>query len=72
MFDTMDPARTFYRQLFLKRYALLLQKVEDTYPSIHPLKKKQLQEKILCLSWVDPAIDKLLRAEVQRSSDQSE
>jgi hypothetical protein len=45
----------FYRQLFLKRYALLLEKAERIY---HIPKDTMdiLKREILSLDWVDPGV----------------
>lgn len=51
-----EEERTFYRKLFLKRYAMLLKKVEQVYtPSEDQL--QTLQAKFLSLDWIDSAID---------------
>lgn len=49
---------TFYRQLFLRRYALLLQKIEQTY-SVDTDTQQRMRERILCLEWVDRGIARL-------------
>lgn len=56
-----DSERSFFRQVFLRRYALLLQKVEQTYSSVgvDPELQKKLRERILNLTWVDVGVDRL-------------
>ncbi len=49
---------SFYRRLFLKRYALLIKRTEELY-KLSPEKVQQLQEKILTIDWIDGAIDRL-------------
>ena len=51
--------QTFYRKLFLRRYALLLQKVEKTY-SINPEIMTSLRKNILALDWIDVGVEKLI------------
>ncbi len=48
----------FYRQLFLRRYALLLEKAEHSFP-ISKDAMIALRRHILSLDWVDPAIQRL-------------
>jgi hypothetical protein len=45
----------FYRQLFLKRYALLLEKAERTY-HIPKDTMDLLKRQVLSLDWVDPGV----------------
>jgi hypothetical protein len=52
--------RTFYRKLFLRRYALLLQKVEQTY-SITPESLQRLRSAVLSVDWAESRIDALLK-----------
>lgn len=56
-----DSERSFFRQLFLRRYALLLQKVEQTYPTVsnNPELQTRLRERILNLTWVDVGVDRM-------------
>lgn len=49
---------TFYRQLFLKRYAALLQKAEKAY-KIDADKMQKLREIILNLDWIEDPIRRL-------------
>lgn len=49
---------TFYRQLFFKRYSLLLEKVENTY-KVDEKTMDRIRSKILTLTWIDPGIEKL-------------
>jgi hypothetical protein len=48
----------FYRQLFLRRYALLLEKAEHTF-RIPPETMGILRSHILSLDWVDTGVEKL-------------
>ncbi len=48
----------FYRQLFLKRYALLLEKAERIY-GIPKDTMVLLKRQVLSLDWVDPGIANL-------------
>ena len=48
----------FYRQLFLRRYALLLEKAEHTF-RIPPETMRLLRSHILSLAWVDAGVEKL-------------
>ncbi len=48
----------FYRQLFLRRYALLLEKAEHTF-RIPPETMRILKSHILSLAWVDEGVEKL-------------
>ena len=50
----------FYRQLFLKRYALLLEKAEHTF-RIPKETMEILRSQILTLDWVDTGVRKLTR-----------
>lgn len=59
----------FYRQLFLKRYALLLEKAERTY-SIPKETMDALKRKVLSLDWVDPGVA-LLRQNQRNQRNQS-
>jgi hypothetical protein len=45
----------FYRQLFLKRYALLLEKAERIY-GIPKETMDILKRQVLSLDWVDPGV----------------
>lgn len=54
-----DEERRFYRQLFLRRYALLLEKAEHTF-HVSPETMRELRARILCLGWVDHGVEKLL------------
>jgi hypothetical protein len=53
--DTFDVGERFMRQLLLHRYATLLKKIEETYP-LTDAQKQALQEKILTIDWIDPAL----------------
>jgi hypothetical protein len=49
---------TFYRKLFLRRYALLLEKVERVYaPSDET--KKAMKDTVLSLDWIDVGVQNL-------------
>ncbi len=48
----------FYRQLFLRRYAMLLTKAEHTYSIPHETMEK-LRRQILTLDWVDVGVQKI-------------
>ena len=50
----------FYRQLFLRRYALLLEKAEQTF-HIPKETMDPLRRKLLSLDWVDEGVEKLGR-----------
>ncbi len=54
-----DEERRFYRQLFLRRYALLLEKAEHTF-RVSPETMRELRASILCLDWVDRGVEKLM------------
>lgn len=54
-----EEERRFYRQLFLRRYALLLEKAEHTF-RIPPEVMQDLRRRILTLDWVDRGVEKLL------------
>ncbi len=54
----MELEQRFYRQLFLRRYALLLEKAEHTY-KLPPETMDLLRRRILCLDWADAGIEKL-------------
>jgi hypothetical protein len=45
----------FYRQLFLKRYALLLEKAERIY-DVPKDTMSVLKRQVLSLDWVDPGV----------------
>ena len=49
---------TFYRQLFLRRYARLLEKAEQTF-GLSRDTMEILRRQILSLDWVDPAIARI-------------
>jgi hypothetical protein len=51
--------QTFYRKLFLRRYALLLEKVERTY-KLDAETVAAIRKKIVCLDWVDVGVEKLI------------
>jgi hypothetical protein len=55
-----EDERTFYRRLIMRRYALLLQKVEEAYPSLNAETRNRLKERVLNLSWTDGAVEKLM------------
>lgn len=60
----LQPAEeALFRRLFLRRYALLLQKVEQIYPAVagNPEVQTRLREKILNLTWVDVGVDRLVQ-----------
>jgi hypothetical protein len=54
----MELEQRLYRQLFLRRYALLLEKVEHTY-KLPPETMDLLRRRILSLDWADAGIEKL-------------
>jgi hypothetical protein len=49
---------TFYRRLFLKRYAMLIEKAAKQY-AMTPEDVQHLKQRILCLDWVDAGVQKL-------------
>jgi hypothetical protein len=53
-----ELSRRFYRQLFLRRYALLLEKAEHTFHLPADVAQR-LRSHILCLDWVDGGIELL-------------
>jgi hypothetical protein len=53
-----EAERRLYRQLFLRRYALLLQKVEQSFPHSKDF-MESLRRHILSLDWVDTGIHSL-------------
>ncbi len=57
LMNTMDSER-FYRQLFLRRYALLLEKAEQVF-RLSPDTMAELRKKILNLDWIDSGLEKL-------------
>lgn len=64
----MDLEQRFYRQLFLRRYALLLEKAEHTY-KLPTDTMMQLRRSILSLDWADTGIEKLeKRLAIRRTS----
>jgi hypothetical protein len=56
-----EDERTFYRRLIMRRYALLLQKVEQTFPGLDADTKARMKERVLNLSWTDEVVEKLMR-----------
>lgn len=64
---------SFFRRLFLRRYALLLQKVEQTYPHIAGNSElyARLRTHILNLTWIDAGVDRLYHYIHTRSSSGS-
>jgi hypothetical protein len=50
--------QTFYRKLFFRRYALLLQKVERTY-GLSAEAVAAIRNQITNLDWVDVGVEKL-------------
>lgn len=56
-----EDERTFYRRLVMRRYALLLQKVEQTFPHLDADTRVRMKERVLNLSWTDAVIEKLMR-----------
>jgi hypothetical protein len=61
MAHIQEAEQSFYRQLFLRRYALLLRKIEQTYPTVggDPELAARLRNMILNLTWVDRGVDRL-------------
>lgn len=59
MDNARDDERRFYRQLFLRRYALLLEKAEYTF-HIPPEIAHDIRRRILTLDWVDRGVEKLM------------
>jgi hypothetical protein len=55
-----EDEQTFYRRLIMRRYALLLQKVEQTYPHLDADTRARMKERVLNLSWTDVAVAKLM------------
>jgi hypothetical protein len=64
----MELEQRLYRQLFLRRYALLLEKVEHTY-KLSPETMDLLRRRILCLDWADAGIEKLEKRLAKSASD---
>ncbi len=62
---------TFYRRLFLKRYALLVKRTEELY-KLSPERVQQLQEKVLTIDWIDGAIERLPSTSSKVTSAESE
>ena len=58
LWDTNTMDERFYRQLFLRRYALLLEKAEHTF-KIPKETMDLLRSRILTLDWVDVGVRKL-------------
>jgi hypothetical protein len=56
--EQRDLEQQLYRRLFLKRYAMLIDKVEKTY-GMSPEDVAQLKKRILCLDWVDVGVQRL-------------
>lgn len=56
--DMEESAQRFYRQLFLRRYALLLEKAEHTF-RLSPETMMDLRKKVLTLDWIDTGLEKL-------------
>lgn len=56
--ELTEQEKTFYRKLFLRRYALLINKVESTY-KLDPDVKKRLTDRLMCLDWVDVGVERL-------------
>jgi hypothetical protein len=50
--------RTFYRKLFIRRYTLLIEKVQRHY-SLDAAAVTVLQSRVLALDWIDGCIAKL-------------
>jgi hypothetical protein len=57
--DAHEINNRFYRQLFLRRYTLLLEKVEHTYPSLPKETLADIRKKILSLAWVDVGVERI-------------
>jgi hypothetical protein len=53
-----EQEKTFYRKLFLRRYTLLINKVESIY-KLDPDVKKRLTDRLMCLDWVDVGVERL-------------
>ena len=53
-----EQEQSMYRRLFLKRYAMLIDKVEKTY-GMSPEDVAQLKKRVLCLDWVDVGVQRL-------------
>lgn len=49
--------RTFYRKLFIRRYTLLIEKVQRNY-NLDAAALSVLQTRILALDWIDGCIAK--------------
>jgi hypothetical protein len=56
--EQRELEQQLYRRLFLKRYAMLIDKVEKTY-GMSPEDVAQLKKRILCLDWVDVGVQRL-------------
>jgi hypothetical protein len=56
--EQRDLEQQLYRRLFLKRYAMLIDKVEKTY-GLSPEDVAQLKKRVLCLDWADVGVQRL-------------